>query len=285
MAMPDPFTELRADDRPVAPDPVFARRLRARLERALALPRGVAPVTTLEEHTQPRYRHGDVGYVSLDVRDADRAYAFYTGVLGWELERRGAGWHSRGVLPSTGVAAWMEPNTVFCCYAVDDVVAAAERVRAAGGTAGDPHDHPYGRVVDCVDDQGTRFALYEQPDAVQGPRPPANGRRPGDLSYLTLEVVDSARARAFYGAVLGWQFRPGRIVDGWQVADTVPMIGISGGHPRARAVPMWSVADIEDAVAAVRAAGGTATDPERQPYGSTSDCTDDEGLRFYLGQL
>jgi predicted enzyme related to lactoylglutathione lyase len=48
---------------------------------------------------------------------------------------------------------------------------------------------------------------------------------------------------------------------------------------------MWSVADIEDAVAAVRAAGGTATDPERQPYGSTSDCTDDEGLRFYLGQL
>ena len=29
--------------------------------------------------------------------------------------------------------------------------------------------------------------------------------------------------------------------------------------------------------------GGTATDPERQPYGTTSECTDDQGVRFYLG--
>jgi len=32
-------------------------------------------------------------------------------------------------------------------------------------------------------------------------------------------------------------------------------------------------------------AGGTATDPEQMPYGITSDCVDDQGFSFYLGQL
>ena len=52
---------------------------------------------------------------------------------------------------------------------------------------------------------------------------------------------------------------------------------------RATIVPMWKVADVRRAVEAVRAAGGTATDPERQPYGTTSECADDQGMRFYLG--
>ena len=43
--MTDPFTALRAVAPSVAPDPAFARALRARLERALRLPRGVVPVT------------------------------------------------------------------------------------------------------------------------------------------------------------------------------------------------------------------------------------------------
>jgi predicted enzyme related to lactoylglutathione lyase len=48
---------------------------------------------------------------------------------------------------------------------------------------------------------------------------------------------------------------------------------------------MYLVDDIGAAVERVRAAGGTASDPERQPYGVTSDCVDDQGTRFYLGQL
>jgi predicted enzyme related to lactoylglutathione lyase len=63
------------------------------------------------------------------------------------------------------------------------------------------------------------------------------------------------------------------------------MTGLSGGHADVTVVPMWRVDDIEAAVARVRAAGGRATDPERQPYGISSDCEDDQGTRFYLGQL
>jgi hypothetical protein len=41
----DPLTVLHGDDLPVAPDPAFAARLRARLESALSLPNGTEGVT------------------------------------------------------------------------------------------------------------------------------------------------------------------------------------------------------------------------------------------------
>jgi predicted enzyme related to lactoylglutathione lyase len=63
------------------------------------------------------------------------------------------------------------------------------------------------------------------------------------------------------------------------------MTGLSGGQERATAVPLWLVADIDAAVERVRASGGTATDPEQQPYGLTADCRDDQGVAFYLGRL
>ncbi len=100
-----------------------------------------------------------------------------------------------------------------------------------------------------------------------------------------MEVQDSRKARTFYGSVLGWQFHPGRVADGWNIAGVVPMTGLHGGHPRATTSAMYRVDDIAAAVARVRARGGTATDPEPQDYGITSECLDDQGTRFYLGQL
>ncbi|MGI8680081.1 MAG: VOC family protein [Jatrophihabitans sp.] len=409
--MRDPFEDLRATAHPIDPDPDFAARLRTRLERALALPRGVVPLTTVTEpqntapplgaavpylgvadarraldwyvdvfgarlvgepivmpdsrigHAElalgggsmyladahpeigvtaprpnessvslmlpvndadrvraraigagatgdrepyngygernawivdpfghrwglhsplgvpavPQFRHGDVTHASVRTPDAARAAEFYRAVLGWEV----AGDRVPAATPSIGLWTSAEP-TLLCVYAVDDLEAACTRIVAAAGTAGEPRQESYGLRADCTDDQGTAFAIHEVESGTE--RPPANGRRAGDLSYLTLEVVDSQRARDFYGAVLGWTFTPGTIADGWQIEDTVPMTGISGGHRRATAVPMWRVDDIDRAVAGVRLRGGTATDPQPQPYGRMSECTDDQGSRFYLGQ-
>ncbi len=50
-------------------------------------------------------------------------------------------------------------------------------------------------------------------------------------------------------------------------------------------MPMYAVDDIEVAVAAVRTAGGHAEDIERQSFGQSSLCRDDQGLPFWLGQL
>ena len=52
--MTDPFDDLREPITPVNPDPAFTRALRARLERPLALPKGVIPVTaTTDPTTEP----------------------------------------------------------------------------------------------------------------------------------------------------------------------------------------------------------------------------------------
>ncbi len=85
--------------------------------------------------------------------------------------------------------------------------------------------------------------------------------------------------------MLGWRFEPGRVDDGWGVVDMAPMAGLQGGHPESTGVPMYRVDDIAAAVARVRAAGGTSTDPEPQPYGVSAECHDDQGTHFYLGQL
>ncbi len=63
------------------------------------------------------------------------------------------------------------------------------------------------------------------------------------------------------------------------------MVGIAGGHERATTLPMYRVDDIARAVTELRAGGGSATGPEESPYGIPAACTDDQGTRFYLGQL
>ena len=234
-------------------------------------------------------RHGDAGYTSLWVPDVARAGEFYAAVLGWTYETGsdGRSLHVTTAIPRQGLVAGSAPaGPVFAAYAVDDVAAAVRRVRAAGGTAAEPAAQPWGRSADCSDDQGWQFALYQPaPGTGTGAEPPSNGSREGDLAYLTLLVPDSARFRAFFGAVLGWQFAPGHVEDGWEVTTTRPMTGIAGGQEEVTGVPMWRVDDIAAAVARVRAAGGRSSDPERQPYGVSADCYDDQGTHFFLGQL
>jgi predicted enzyme related to lactoylglutathione lyase len=237
-------------------------------------------------------RHGDIGYVSLWVPDVGRAATFFAAVLGWAYEagdpsegRQAAGRRVSGHRLHHGLWGGVEPPTLFCCYAVDDVDVAAERIRAAGGTTSDPHDEPYGRLVEGTDPGGSHFAVFTPPGGtVAGPLP-TTPQRQGDVIYVTMEVPDSALVREFYGTVLGWQASPGRVADGWNVDGVSPMVGIAGGRSGACTVPMYQVNDIDAAVGRVRAAGGTATEPEVQPYGITSDAADDQGTRFYLGQM
>jgi predicted enzyme related to lactoylglutathione lyase len=296
--MTDPLGALRAPPTPADPDPAFAARLRARLERALRLPEGVA-VTEISQAVGQRAREagpgaaplrpGDISYASLWVPDVARAATFYSAVLGLEYlpahDRRGR--QAPGSAPPQGL--WEVPDrpALFCSYVVGDAAAAVARVRAAGGQAGEPVPRPYGLTADCADADGVRFALHQPLAGSPGrAQPPAGGSgRDGDLAYLTLEVADPVRTLEFYGAVLGWRWQAGRSPGGWQVEGTTPMIGISGGHAEPAAVPVWQVADIAAAVVRVRAAGGTATEPHREPYGLMAECTDDQGTRFSLGQF
>lgn len=234
--------------------------------------------------TITRLRQGDIGYVSLWLPDVDRGADFFAAVLGWTYvgPATGPGRQVAGTSLSHGLFGGQPRSSLFLCFVVDDVDAAVERVRAAGGTAEPPTAEPYGRLANCADDQGMPFALNTPLPSELISREAAAGTRHGDLTYVTLEVRDSARTRAFFDQVLGWRFTPGRVADGWNIAEVVPMSGLSGGHAATTVVPMYLVDNLESAIARVRAAGGASTDPARQPYGLSAECTDDQATRFYL---
>ncbi|MFI9385702.1 VOC family protein [Kutzneria sp. NPDC052558] len=269
--MTDPFEDLLSPVVPVDPDPRFAARLRAQLEAAFVRPMsgGSMPATAVQ---------GDVVYASVWSPDAARAAAFYRSVLDWRISADGR--RVEGLSQHLGLWSSDTHRTTFLSHAVSDMDAAVSRVRSAGGTAGDPVEEPYGLSAMCVDNQGLPFALHHSTPAA-----PSAVFAPGEIVYFTMNVRDSRTARDFYGSVFGWSFTRGSVPDGWQVQGTGTMFGLHGGHAEAAVLPMYSVPDVAAAVSRVRSAGGAATDPVQMPYGITSDCVDDQGVRFYLGQL
>ena len=235
-------------------------------------------------------RQGDISYASLWVPDAARAAAFYRAVLGLDYQPAHGqrGWQAPGAAPPQGLWETTAGPGLFCSYVVDDVAAAVARVRAAGGQAEDPVRRPYGRAADCADPDGVRFALHQPPASAPGAaRPPAGATagHAGDLVYVTLEVPDAARTLEFYGSVLGWRSRQGRTPGGWQVEGTTPMIGISGGHPAACCGAGVAGDRPRRGRGSGPGGGRHVHRPHREPYGLMAECTDDQGIRFALGQF
>jgi predicted enzyme related to lactoylglutathione lyase len=248
-------------------------------------------------------RQGDMSYVALWVPNVDRAARFYADVLGWQYGQPGPGPNrqvegqssSYGLSQVAGASEFLSrlgltltlapAPTGYTVFVVDDIAAAVQRVRDAGGRAGDIKQQPYGLVAACEDDQGLVFSLHEVPSGMPAPRPPSTGARQGDVTYVVFQVPDASKARAFFTTVFGIRFEPGRSPDGWNLPDIAPMSGLAGGFARPAVVPMFRVDDIQSAVTRVRAAGGIASEPSHEGYGIRSDCTDDQGVHFYLGQL
>lgn len=227
-------------------------------------------------------QHGDVGYVSVWTQDAEQAAAFYGHVLGWEFD---PDTHQvTNTKQRIGIYSVPGQSTLFCSYAVVDLAAARQAIVAAGGTVDQLEQFDFGVLCGATDPAGTSFAVFEAAPGTA--RPELNGSGPGELSYITYEVADSNAFRTFYSGLLFWSFEPGRVNDGWQIQHTQPMAGVAGGSAQAVTVPMWAVSDIEAAVTRVREAGGAVIEePSTQSYGSSAQCTDDQGTRFYLGEL
>jgi uncharacterized glyoxalase superfamily protein PhnB len=110
-----------------------------------------------------RLRQGDVANATMLARDADRASRFYEAVLQVPFSSGHPGaWRTEETRPPLSILSseTAEPE-VQLSYRVDDIAAAVERVRAAGGRAGEPERKPYGLLADCVDDQGATFRLWQ----------------------------------------------------------------------------------------------------------------------------
>jgi len=113
----------------------------------------------------PLVRHGHAGYFTFQVPVADAAKAFYESVLGWQFSpgRTPGRWsfEGNGLQGGMGEGAGRQIGWKLM-YAVDDLDAALDRVRAQGGQAGEPESQPYGLMADCVDNQGIEFWLWQQ---------------------------------------------------------------------------------------------------------------------------
>lgn len=234
---------------------------------------------------------GDLGYAALLVRDLEPAAHFYCEVLGWKLSSGSAPEGPR-LVTNIGLHHGLEGGhdhpSMNLCFVVDELQPAIERIRAAGGTAEDPDTTNFGTVfVACTDDQGMDFAIYAPMAGRTVERPSLNGVGPGDLAYVTIKVPDTTKARSFLGAVLGLEFQPGTVDDGWAVLDVHPMMGLWGDADATQTtvVPQYRVSDIASAVEKVRALGGTSTEPSEEHYGWSAECTDDQGTNFFLAQL
>jgi len=113
-----------------------------------------------------RLRQGDVANVMMVARDAHRAKEFYQAVLRVPFASGHPGaWRTDETRPPLSIASrpGAEPE-VQLSYRVDDIAAAAERVRVAGGHADEPRPMPFGLLAECVDDQGTTFRLWQPAD-------------------------------------------------------------------------------------------------------------------------
>ena len=171
-------------------------------------------------------QHGDVGYVSVWTPDADRAAAFYGHVLGWTYD---PDTHQvTNTKQRIGIYSVARPThaVLLLCGRRSCRAPAVDRGRRRHRRSNSSSSTSARSVVPPT--RRERRSASSSRTPVQ-PRPELNGSGPGEVSYITYEVTDSAAFKAFYSRVLFWTFEPGRIDDGWQVEQTHPMAGVAGG--------------------------------------------------------
>jgi uncharacterized glyoxalase superfamily protein PhnB/catechol 2,3-dioxygenase-like lactoylglutathione lyase family enzyme len=104
---------------------------------------------------------GQLWYFSLGMPDPARARDFFSALLGWQLqpaEVEGA-YFIANLAPPGGLRPVEGGRPATLYFRVSDIQAAVAKVRELGGQADEPQEYPSGWSAECVDDQGTRFAL------------------------------------------------------------------------------------------------------------------------------
>ena len=119
---------------------------------------------------------GEPAFFELGVADVDRAREFYGALFGWTFT---AGPHGGAMIGTPGLPGGLhggDPGaSPYVFFRVDDLDAAAARVRELGGTvdglgAEDESElePSVGRFTLCRDDQGSPFGLFQPPRGAAG---------------------------------------------------------------------------------------------------------------------
>jgi len=153
-------------------------------------------------------------WVDTSHPDAEAALPFYSGLFGWEFENvmpegseagyfigriRGGDVAAVGAIPEGApqMAMW---NTYIWVDSADETAA---KVRdAGGGVVSEPFDvMDSGRMAVLTDPEGAVFCVWQAKEH----RGAKVVNEHGSLNFNGLATRDPEGAKAFYGAVFGWQ--------------------------------------------------------------------------------
>ena len=120
---------------------------------------------------------GELTFFELGVEDAERGRAFYEALFGWTFEPGPSGGGGFGIT-APNVAGGMHGGdkgaVPYVFFGVDDIDAAADRVRELGGEiedmdleGDDEAVAKFGRFKICKDDQGSDSACTSRHEAVR----------------------------------------------------------------------------------------------------------------------
>jgi uncharacterized glyoxalase superfamily protein PhnB/catechol 2,3-dioxygenase-like lactoylglutathione lyase family enzyme len=213
---------------------------------------------------------GRVGHAEVDVAGA----VFYLSDEAPEL----------GVIAPARDGSQSSVSVVLQVAAVEQFV---ERAARGGATVQRPIEEAHGsRSAWIVDPFGHRWNVGTP---VYDAEQIAARRAPSEPYYMTLTTAAVDRGAAFYGAVLGWEFRD-QNNGGRHVVNTQMPIGLRPttgpfGDTEPGEIQMWfTVRDFDDAVERVRVAGGTIVELNAWDSGREAICEDDQGVTFRLSE-
>jgi len=108
---------------------------------------------------------GDVSYLEIGSEDAKASASFFAALFAWRFSAMGEG--GDGWFETGGARVGLHGNDpehgIVPYFRVDDIEAAAARVRELGGSVEEPgaDEAGFGKFRNCRDANGVRFGLHE----------------------------------------------------------------------------------------------------------------------------
>ncbi len=245
-----------------------------------------------------KYRNGVPSWADVAVTDPAAGAAFYSALFGWEAEDQGAEAGSYHMFRIDGAAvAGLGPRQtdeampIWSAYiAVDDLDATLVAAEAAGGTIVMERMDVFtsGSMAVVVDPTGAAVSFWEAGDHIGAELVNV----PNTLAWHELTTRDAEASKAFYAAVVGWNYQAmpeGSGADGYEmimvgervVGGIMPMTGEDWGDLPSHWMVYFAVADTDAAAAKVTELGGAVSVPPfDMGVGRMSVCNDPDGNAF-----
>jgi uncharacterized protein len=247
---------------------------------------------------------GTPNWADLMTPDREASWAFYSQVLGWQIQDSGPEMGNYGMASLDGkmVAGIgtppdpsQAPPPAWTTYlATDDLDKAIEAIQSNGGTIAMPAMEigDAGRMAVAADPTGAFFGIWQAKDFVGAERV----NEPGAMVWNQAMSRNPGRAREFYAAVFGYQYTAMEggqaeyhTINGDGPGNTVGGIGGMEDSFPAEVPAHWDtyfmVADAEQAVATATANGGSVqVPPFDTPFGKMGAITDPQGATFWIMQ-